>query len=154
MEFIEGDIEHIPLGNNLADVIISNCVLNLVPAKEAVIKEIFRVLKPGAHFNISDIVLSGNIPEQVREAAEMYAGCISGAIQKENYLQMISNKGFKNVKVQQEKQIVIPDDILSTYLSPEQITNFNSASNKVTSVNVYAEKPLEDKCCNTDCCKN
>src|SRR3954467_2786567 len=86
VEFRQGDIEKMPVTSNVADVIVSNCVLNLVPNKDAVLKEIYRVLKPGGHFSISDIVLIGNLPYKIREAAEMYAGCVSGAIQKQTYL--------------------------------------------------------------------
>src|SRR5690606_33272892 len=111
VEFRQGDIEQIPVSNNIADVIVSNCVLNLVPNKNAVIKEIFRVLKPGAHFSISDIVLEGKLPAQIQQAAEMYAGCVSGAIQKNNYLEFIRLNGFENITIQKEKAIHIPDDI-------------------------------------------
>jgi SAM-dependent methyltransferase len=78
VEFRQGDIEEMPVSSGAADVIVSNCVLNLVPNKDAVIKEIFRVLKPGGHFSISDIVLEGELPAEIREAAEMYAGCVAG----------------------------------------------------------------------------
>src|SRR6187401_2651369 len=87
VEFRQGDIEEIPASADTADVIVSNCVLNLVPDKDAVIKEIFRVLKPGGHFSISDIVLEGILPTALKEAAEMYVGCVSGAIQKQVYLE-------------------------------------------------------------------
>ena len=86
VEFRFGDIEEMPVSDNVADVIVSNCVLNLVPNKEKVISEIFRVLKPAGHFSISDIVLIGDLPEALRHDAEMYAGCVSGAIQKDDYL--------------------------------------------------------------------
>ena len=89
VEFRQGDIENMPVTSNTADVIISNCVLNLVPNKDGVIKEIYRVLKPAGHFSISDIVLEGELPKQIQEAAEMYAGCVAGAIQKDNYLNII-----------------------------------------------------------------
>ncbi len=88
VEFRQGDIENMPLTSHVADVIISNCVLNLVPNKDGVIKEIFRVLKPGGHFSISDIVIEGSLPKNIQEAAEMYAGCVSGAIQKQVYLEV------------------------------------------------------------------
>src|SRR5205085_10044803 len=88
VEFRQGDIEHMPVADNTADVIVSNCVLNLVPNKEGVFKEIFRVLKPGGHFSISDIVLVGELPANIKNAAEMYAGCVAGAIQKDEYLQL------------------------------------------------------------------
>src|ERR1700759_4070276 len=103
VEFRQGDIERMPVTSDLADVIVSNCVLNLVPDKGAVIKEIYRVLKPGGHFSISDVVLIGNLPDALRKDAEMYAGCVTGAIQKDVYLELIDNNGFKNVTVQKQK---------------------------------------------------
>src|SRR3954467_13446855 len=107
VEFRQGDIEKIPVSANTADVIISNCVLNLVPNKDAVIKEIYRVMKPGGHFSISDIVLEGELPKEIKEAAEMYAGCVAGAIQKKVYLELIDSNGFRNITVQKDKPIII-----------------------------------------------
>lgn len=153
VEFRQGDIEKMPVTSNTADVIVSNCVLNLVPNKDAVIKEIFRVLKPGGHFSISDIVLEGQLPEEIKEAAEMYVGCVAGAIQKQVYLKLIKANGFKNITVQKDKAIIIPDDILSNYLSAEQITAFKQSGTGIRSVTVYADKPAEKKsCCGTECC--
>lgn len=152
VEFRQGDIEKMPVTANTADVVVSNCVLNLVPNKEAVIKEIFRVLKPGGHFSISDIVLVGNLPEELRNAAEMYAGCVSGAIQKEVYHELIYNGGFRNLKLQKEKAINIPDDILKNYLDKDSIRKFKSGSTGIFSVTVYAEKPKEEACCAPGCC--
>ena len=154
VEFRQGDIENMPVASNIADVIVSNCVLNLVPNKDAVIKEIFRALKPGGHFSISDIVLIGNLPEQLRNAAEMYAGCVSGAIQKEVYLELIHSNGFTDVIIQKEKPIIIPDDILSNYLNEEQLSAFKTGSAGIFSITVYAEKPVENKaaCCGPSCC--
>ncbi|MEY4920426.1 MAG: hypothetical protein RLZZ431_1608, partial [Bacteroidota bacterium] len=117
VEFRQGDIEHMPITANSADVVVSNCVLNLVPNKHAVIQDIFRVLKPGGHFSISDVVLVGALPEGIRNAAEMYAGCVSGAIQKQVYMELIDANGFENVTIQKEKAIIIPDDILVNYLN-------------------------------------
>jgi arsenite methyltransferase len=102
VEFRQGDIEDMPVGGNIADVIVSNCVLNLVPNKDSVMKEIYRVLKPGGHFSISDIVLEGELPKELRQAAEMYAGCVSGAIQKKVYLELIESNGFKNITIQKK----------------------------------------------------
>ena len=154
VEFRQGDIEKMPVTANIADVIVSNCVLNLVPDKDAVFKDIYRVLKPGGHFSISDVVLVGNLPDALRKDAEMYAGCVSGAIQKEVYLELIHNNGFKNVTVQKEKTIVIPDDILSNYLSTAEIQSFKSGNTGIFSITVFAEKPTEEKtaCCGPDCC--
>lgn len=141
VEFRQGDIDDMPVNNDVADVIVSNCVLNLVPNKEKVIKEIFRVLKPGGHFSISDIVLSGELPEALKQDAEMYAGCVAGAIQRTDYLGFIKEAGFEQITLQKEKPIVIPDDILSKYLSAEQIENFNQGETGIYSITVYAEKP-------------
>lgn len=141
VEFRFGDIENMPVSDNVADVVVSNCVLNLVPNKENVIKDIFRVLKPGGHFSISDIVLVGNLPEALREDAEMYAGCVAGAIQKEDYLGFIQKMGFEGITVQKEKPISIPDDILAKYLTEKEIVAFKFGNTGIFSITVYAEKP-------------
>ncbi len=145
VEFRQGDIENMPITASSADVIVSNCVLNLVPNKDAVIKDIYRVLKPGGHFSISDVVLVGALPEGLRKDAEMYAGCVSGAIQKEVYLELIHTNGFENVTIQKEKPIIIPNDILVNYLSTEEIAQFNSGSTGIFSVTVFAQKPIVNK---------
>ncbi len=152
VEFRQGDIENMPVSANVADVIVSNCVLNLVPNKDGVIKDIYRVLKPGAHFSISDIVLEGNLPASIQQAAEMYAGCVSGAIQKQVYLELIESNGFTNITIQKEKVIHIPDDILSGYLSQEEITQFRNGNTGIYSITVYAEKPKATACCEPGCC--
>jgi ubiquinone/menaquinone biosynthesis C-methylase UbiE len=150
VEFRFGDIERMPVTANTADVIVSNCVLNLVPNKDNVFKEIFRVLKAGGHFSISDVVLVGNLPEKLQHTAEMYAGCISGAIQKEKYLELIQANGFKNITVQKEKAIMIPDDILSAYLSAEELEAFKKGNTGIYSITVFAQKP--EACCAPGCC--
>jgi arsenite methyltransferase len=150
VEFRQGDIENIPVSSNIADVIVSNCVLNLVPDKNAVFKEIFRVLKPGGHFSISDVVLIGALPEALRKDGEMYAGCVSGAIQKDVYLELIRANDFSNITIQKEKPINIPDDILKNYLSEEEIKDFKTGNRGISSITVYAEK--SKSCCGTDCC--
>jgi arsenite methyltransferase len=140
VEFREGDIDAMPVSNDVADVVVSNCVLNLVPDKQKVIGEIHRVLKPGGHFSISDIVLVGELPDALRQDAEMYAGCVAGAIQRADYLKLISDVGFENMKVQKEKPIVIPDYILSKYLSAQEVNAFSKGDTGIFSVTVYAEK--------------
>ena len=154
VEFRQGDIEQLPVSSNVADVVVSNCVLNLVPNKQAVIKEILRVLKPGGHFSISDIVLEGELPAKWKEVAELYAGCVSGAIQKQVYLALIEAAGFKNIILQKDKPINIPDDILVNHLSAEEIQAYKNGNTKITSITVYAEKSLAEKaaCCGPDCC--
>lgn len=149
VEFRQGDIEHMPITSNVADVIVSNCVLNLVPNKDGVFKEIYRVLKPGGHFSISDVVITGVLPEGLRKDAEMYAGCVSGAIQKDVYLELINTNGFENVVLQKEKPITIPDDILSRYLTPEKIELLKSGVTGIFSITVFAQKPLTE---NKSCC--
>lgn len=151
VEFRLGDIENIPVSGNVADVVVSNCVLNLVPDKDKVFKEIYRVLKPGGHFSISDVVLVGNLPEELRKDAEMYAGCVSGAIQKSEYLKLIEANGFSNLVVQKEKPITIPDDILKTVLNESELNDFKSGATGIYSITVYAEK--SKPCgCGTECC--
>jgi ubiquinone/menaquinone biosynthesis C-methylase UbiE len=147
VEFRQGDIENIPVADNTADVVVSNCVLNLVPDKDKAVSEIYRILKPGGHFSISDIVLIGNLPEKIRNAAEMYAGCVSGALQKNVYLEIIQNNNLENT-------IILPDDILSNHLSQEDINQFKQSGAGIYSITVYADKPLKEKsCCSDDCCK-
>ena len=154
VEFRQGDIEKMPVTANTADVVVSNCVLNLVPDKQQVFREIYRTLKPGGHFSISDIVLEGELPRAIREAAEMYAGCVAGAIQKHTYLQYIEEAGFANITIQKDKDIVVPDDILSNYLTPEELAAFKNSSTGIRSITVYAEKPAGEKtaCCAPGCC--
>jgi arsenite methyltransferase len=156
IEFRLGDIDDMPVSSATADVIVSNCVLNLVPNKFKVINEIYRVLKPGAHFSISDIVLEGALPAKWKEVAELYAGCVSGAVQKNVYLEMIEGAGFKNITLQKEKEIIIPDEILKNYLSEEEIAAYKKGDTKILSITVYADKPAKDErnCCEpgSGCC--
>ena len=140
VEFREGDIDNMPILDSSVDVVVSNCVLNLVPNKPKVIGEIYRVLKPGGHFSISDIVLVGDLPDALRRDAELYAGCVAGAIQKEDYLGMIKDAGFEAIQLQKEKTIQIPDDILEKYLDLEQLVSFKKSRTGIFSVTVYAEK--------------
>lgn len=150
VEFRQGDIERMPITANVADVVVSNCVLNLVPNKNGVFKEIFRVLKPQGHFSISDIVLVGALPDALRKDAEMYAGCVAGAIQKEVYLELIQSNGFTNIALQKEKAINIPDDILKKYLNEQELIDFKTGNTGIFSITVYAEK--YSQCCGPDCC--
>ena len=167
VEFRFGDIDDMPVSDDLADVVVSNCVLNLVPNKKKVISEIYRVLKPGGHFSISDIVIVGDLPEELRSDAEMYAGCVSGAIQKDEYLNEIRNAGFDDVEIQKEKTILLPDDILTKYLSESELESFKNRNTGIFSITVYAMKPgtpkekkkvsladIDKECCEPDsgCC--
>jgi arsenite methyltransferase len=146
VEFRLGEIEKIPVAANRADVVVSNCVLNLVPDKAKAFSEIFRILKEGGHFSISDIVLNVELPAKILEASEMYAGCVSGALQKDVYLNLINQAGFKNVVIQKEKPIVIPDNILLNYLYQEEIDSYKKMGQGILSITVYAEKPAQTCC--------
>ena len=152
VEFRQGDIEKIPMAANMADVVVSNCVMNLVPDKDIAYSEVYRILKPGGHFSISDIVLNAELPEKIKNAAEMYAGCVASAIQKETYLESIRKAGFKNISLQKQKMIIVPDDILKNYLNEEEINLYKQNKNIIESITVYAEKP--GACCAPGCCDN
>jgi arsenite methyltransferase len=152
VEFRQGDIENLPMAGGIADVVVSNCVFNLVPNKKQALAETFRVLKTGGHFSISDIVLSGDLPEGLQKSAEMYAGCVAGAIKKDAYLSLIQQAGFKNIRIQKEKRIEIPDEILLHYVTEAELNTFKSGETGIFSITVYAEKP--DACCAPGCCGN
>lgn len=152
VRFRLGDIENMPMAAAKADVVISNCVLNLVPDKEKAFSEVYRILKPGGHFCISDVVLKGDLPDTIREAAEMYAGCVSGALQKRDYMGIIHEQGFQNVSIKTEKQIDLPDEVLLKYLDADGLAGFRKSGAGVYSITVYGEK--EKTCCNegSGCC--
>jgi len=140
VEFRLGEIESMPLENNTADVVISNCVLNLVPDKRKAFSEIYRVLKPGAHFCVSDIVLKGELPEGLQKSAEMYAGCVAGALQQDDYLGIIKETGFRNVEVKKTKVIELPDDVLGNYLDKSEVKNFKMSKVGIFSITVVGYK--------------
>lgn len=140
VEFRAGDIEDMPVSPNSVDVVVSNCVLNLLPAKDKIFNEINRVLKAGGHFSISDIVLIGELPDELRQSAEMYAGCVAGAIQKDDYLDLIKEAGFQNITIQKQKSIIIPDDILTRYLDEAALASFKNGDTGIFSITVFAQK--------------
>lgn len=140
VEFKLGEIESIPLGNNTADVVISNCVLNLVPDKSKAFAEIERILKPGAHFCVSDIVLKGELPAGLKKSAEMYAGCVAGALQQDEYLDIIKETGFTNIEIKRTKVVELPDDVLKEYLSDLEIEKFKQNNIGIFSITVVAYK--------------
>ena len=140
VEFKLGEIENIPLNDNSADVVISNCVLNLVPDKRTAFNEINRILKPGAHFCVSDIVIKGSLSPEFKKSAELYAGCVSGAVSQDEYLKIISDAGFVNVEIKQTKNIGLPDDILNKYLSEDEIKRFNEKLEGIFSITVVGYK--------------
>jgi SAM-dependent methyltransferase len=140
VEFRLGDIENIPLEKNIADVVVSNCVLNLVPDKEKAFSEIYRILKPGAHFCVSDIVVQGEMSEELKKSAEMYAGCVSGALQKEEYLGIIQRTGFKDVEIKKTKVIDLPSELLKDFLSEQGIKDYTQNLKGIFSITVIGYK--------------
>lgn len=140
IEFKLGEIEQLPINNDVIDVVISNCVLNLVPDKKAAFSEIYRVLKEGAHFCISDIVLVGDLPDGLRKSAEMYAGCVSGALQESEYLGIIDEIGFKNIEIKTRKTIELPDELLNEYLNETEIEKFRKNKTGIFSITVVGQK--------------
>ncbi len=143
VEFRLGEIEHVPVSSDEADVVVSNCVLNLVPEKTEAFAEIFRILKPGGHFSISDIVLTAPMHDSLKKIAELYSGCVSGAIPKEEYLDIIRAGGFINVRIQKAKPITLPEEFLAGYLSPEEMEVVRVTKPGIESISVYAEKPAQ-----------
>ena len=140
LEFVKGDIEAMPLDANSYDVVISNCVLNLVPNKEKAFAEMYRVLQMGGHFCVSDIVLEGELPDKLREAATLYAGCVSGAIQLDEYLNIARTAGFKQVEIKRKSNHNLPDDLLLKYIAQEEIDDYRNSGNGIFSVTVVGIK--------------
>lgn len=150
VEFRLGEIENLPVQNEEANVVVSNCVLNLVPDKKKALEETFRILKKKGHFSVSDIVTYGDIPEGLREEATLYAGCVSGALKKADYMKLIEETGFENIKIQKERKIELPEDMLSQYMSPQEVAEFQKKFAGIASITVYGEKPCCDSTSN--CC--
>ncbi|MFT3752705.1 MAG: arsenite methyltransferase [Paludibacter sp.] len=140
VRFVKGDIEEMPLANNQFDVIVSNCVLNLVPDKTKAFAEIMRVLKPGGHFCVSDVVIKGELPEKLQQDAEMYAGCVSGAIEMDKYVSIIKEQDFQNIEIHKQKEIEIPVEILKEYLTEEEITKFKNKEIGIFSITISGRK--------------
>jgi arsenite methyltransferase len=135
-----GDIENMPMSDNIYDIVLSNCVLNLVPDKNKAFAEIFRVLKPGGHFCVSDVVLKGFLPEKLRKDAEMYAGCVAGAIEWEKYLEIIKHNNFINIHIHKQKEISLPDDLLAKYLNCDEVELFKSGRTGIYSITISGYK--------------
>lgn len=147
VEFRLGEIEHLPAANDSVDIVISNCVINLSPAKDKAFAEACRVLKPGGRAMISDIVLTGDLPESVAQSLAAYAGCIAGAIRKEEYLRLMEAAGFQDVQVVQESRFEIAENEIDAY-ARSIAGNFNvppeavrEAARSVLSVQVFGRKP-------------
>ena len=138
VSFLLGEIEALPLEQESVDVVISNCVLNLVPDKDQAFREMHRVLRPGGHFCVSDVVATGALPLALRRSAELYAGgCVAGVIEQEAYLAKLREAGFVDVRIVREKPINLPDEVLLDVLSPEDVARFRQSGAALRSVTVY-----------------
>lgn len=140
VEFVLGDIEEMPFDDKTFDVVISNCVLNLVPDKTKAFREIYRVLKQGGHFCVSDVVLKGTLSDRMKKDAEMYAGCVSGASELNEYLKIVENTGFINMKIHKQKEIKLPVSLLSQYNDSDELKSYHAGDTGIFSITVSAFK--------------
>jgi len=141
VEFRLGDIEALPVADGSADVVVSNCVLNLVPDKKRAFAEIFRVLKPGGRFCVSDIVLEGELPAGLRHAAELYVGCVAGALKREDYLRTIEETGFEAIEVKSSRNLDLPDEVLIGHIDARALAAYRDSGSAVLSITVVGERP-------------
>ena len=146
VEFVLGDIEEMPFKDKLFDIVISNCVLNLVPDKSKAFSEIFRVLKTGGHFCVSDVVIKGALSDKMKKDAEMYAGCVTGASEMNEYLKIVENSGFVNVQVHKQKEIKLPETLLSEYNDPNELNAYRTGDKGIFSITVSADRPSGCSC--------
>lgn len=144
VEFHLGEIENMPLDDSIADVLVSNCVLNLVPDKQRAFAEIHRVLKPGGHFCVSDIVLEGDLPEELAEAAIAYAGCVAGAQKKDEYMGTIKAAGFNDASIRSTRQVHLTDQLLDDILGAERAASLKESGFGIYSITVVGYKESED----------
>jgi SAM-dependent methyltransferase len=140
VEFVRGEIEHMPLADGIADVVVSNCVLNLVPDKRVAFAEMYRIIRPGGRFAVSDIVLHGSMAPEIKDVAALYAGCISGAIDQEEYLAWLRDAGFRDVEVRKERPYDLTDEFLASYVTPEEIRAFRTSNASIVSITVSGKK--------------
>jgi len=153
VEFLKGEIEHIPLPDNSVDVIISNCVINLSGDKDRVLKEAFRVLKPGGRFAVSDVVVRGQVPDVIRKNMELWVGCVAGALSDYEYVAKLARAGFENIGIEETRVYGFEDartfligqgldvDALARDIDGTFISGF-----------VRATKPAATACCGPSCC--
>ena len=154
VEFLKGEIEAIPLPDASVDVIISNCVINLSSDKDAVLREAFRVLKPGGRFAVSDVVVLGDVPIDVRRNMELWVGCIAGALGADEYVAKLAQAGFVDVEVEPWRVYNVEDArgfLAEAGLDVDRIAPL--VKDKFASAFVRARKPEPRACCGTDCCK-
>ena len=141
VEFRLGEIEQMPVEAGSIDVVISNCVLNLVPDKASAFAEMFRVLRPGGRFCVSDIVATGELPGRVQDAAGLYVGCVAGAMPEADYLALLRAVGFERVHVAEAKSVAIPDDALAPHMDAAELAAFRASGVALKSVTVLGTRP-------------
>jgi len=152
VEFLKGEIENIPLPDNTVDVIISNCVINLSGDKQRVIEEAFRVLKPGGRFAVSDVVVRGEMPAEVKRNMELWIGCVAGALEEREYTRLLSAAGFTNVDIEPTRVYRAEDAAAFLAGSGLDVAKFSSEiEDRFMSAFVRATKPAG--CCGPDCCQ-
>jgi arsenite methyltransferase len=153
VEFLKGTIEAIPLPDQSVDVIISNCVINLSDDKDAALREAFRVLKPGGHFAVSDVVIRGEIPAEIRRSMELWVGCVAGALQEEEYLSKLRAAGFEAAEVESWRVYQVDD--ARAFLTESGIDVDRVApevEGKIASAFIRARRPESKACCGPTCC--
>jgi ubiquinone/menaquinone biosynthesis C-methylase UbiE len=142
VEFREGQIEQMPVDPASIDIVISNCVLNLVPDKGRAFAEMFRVLRPGGRFCVSDIVATGELPAPVREVAALYVGCVAGAMPETDYLGLLEAKGFEAVRIAEARPIDLSDEALAAHMSAADIAAFRASGIALKSVTALGTRPV------------
>ena len=152
VEFLKGEIENIPLPDDSVDVVISNCVINLSADKDKVLREAFRVLKPGGRFAVSDVVVQGSVPDEVRKSMLLWVGCIAGALEKDDYVKKLSNAGFEDVSIEPTRVYNVED---ARQFLTEAGVDVNAIAplvhEKFLSGFIRGSKP-KAACCGADCC--
>jgi SAM-dependent methyltransferase len=154
VEFLKGSIESIPLPDNTVDVIISNCVINLSADKDAVLREAFRVLKPGGRFAVSDVVVQGDVPAEVRRSMELWVGCIAGALHAHEYLHKLATAGFEGAAVEPWRVYRFEDAravLAAAGLDADRLAR--DVDGQIASAFIRAIKPVSDGCCGPTCCQ-
>jgi len=153
VEFLKGEIENIPLPDNSVDVVISNCVINLSGDKDKILQEAFRVLKPGGRFAVSDVVVRGDVPDEVRRSMELWVGCIAGALRDYDYVAKLAKAGFDSIDIEptrvynvdDARQFLVGEGIDADAVAPQVQDKFISAF-------IRAVKPITKECCGPACC--
>ncbi len=153
--FLKGDIEHIPLPDNSIDVVISNCVINLSGDKDRVLREAFRVLKPGGRFAVSDVVVRGQVPDVIRKSMEMWVGCVAGALGDAEYVTKLTTAGFSDIGIEDTRVYRVDDArgfLVGEGLDVEALAK--EIDGTFVSAFVRATKPVATACCGPSCCSS